>query len=141
MDMHWKAARCRSQTKVASDIAMDDRCDKGQRVVSLAIQCNAEEVVLNVVVVSTNAHAGPPFSFQISSHQSGLVARRQLINARVILADTSHIEAKFCENLFLISKGSRLAETMTYVVDISSSRCGEDKEIKSAKRQFVRLFV
>jgi hypothetical protein len=104
MDMHWKAARCRSQTKVASHIAIDDHCDKRQRVVSLAVQCNAEEVVLNVVVVSTNAHARPPFSFQISGHQSGLVARRQLINARMILAYTSHIEVKFCKNLFLISK-------------------------------------
>jgi len=109
--MHWNAARCRSQTKGASHIAIDDRRDKGQRVVSFAVQCDTKEVVLNVVVVSTNLHAGPSSGFQIPGHQSGLVARRQFINARVILAYTSHIRVKFCKNLFLVSKGSRLAGT------------------------------
>src|ERR1700722_5630042 len=102
--MHWKAARCRSQTKAASHIAIDDHCNKGQRVVSLAVQCNTEEVMLNVVVVSTNLYAGPSSSFQIPGHQSGLVTRRQFINARVILAYASHIEVKSCKNLLLISK-------------------------------------
>lgn len=101
MYVEGKAARGSRKAEFADKVAIDDDSDNGKRVLLLAYESLAEEVMLEAVIFVVFGYTDQVVGDQELSYRACLLSWRQIINVWMSKANLVYVVIKSPKNLLL----------------------------------------